>query len=385
MAPVPLQIVPSASIATPRPTLQSVRTRGLRVVVFTTSYPRHDGDFAGVFVRDLVEHVRAGGARVDVVGPGTFRDFGLTAPTGRGLVGNARRRPWAAPLAAAGMAHALRRAADGADLVHANWLAGAVIARLAGHPYVVTLHGSGSAGRFDDLSLAARAPALVRWALEPARAVICVSDTLADAIRAIGVVNVQVIPSGVDIPPAVVAPDEPPFALFVGRLSDEKGVDVLADATRDLPLVVVGDGPRRDLFPGALGFLPPSAVHGWYDRASVIVLPSRREGLGNVLLEAMAHGRPVIGTDVGGIPSVVEHGRNGLLIPSDDPDALRGALTQLLADPDLRSRLGSAGRELVRARASWESVTARTLAVYREAVEQRPVRSRGWRPVLHRV
>jgi len=215
--------------------------------------------------------------------------------------------------------------------------------------------------------------------------VICVSDTLADAIRAIGVVNVQVIPSGVDIPPAIVAPDEPPFALFVGRLSDEKGVDVLADATRDLPLVVVGDGPRRDLFPGALGFLPPSAVHGWYDRASVIVLPSRREGLGNVLLEAMAHGRPVIGTDVGGIPSVVEHGRNGLLIPSDDPDALRGALTQLLADPDLRSRLGSAGRELVRARASWESVTARTLAVYREAVEQRPVRSRGWRPVLHRV
>ncbi len=382
---MPLHVVPPASPVTPRPTPASARTRGLRIVAFTTSYPRHDGDFAGVFVRDLVEHVRESGARVTVVGPGTFRDFGLTAPTGRGLVGNARRRPWAAPLAAAGMAHALRRAASGADLVHANWLAGAVIARLAGRPYVVTLHGSGSAGRFDDLSLAAKAPALVRWALEPARAVICVSDALADAVRGVGIADVHVIPSGVDIPPAVVAADEPPFALFVGRLSDEKGVDVLADATRDLPLVVVGDGPRRDLFPDALGFLPPSAVHDWYDRASVIVLPSRREGLGNVLLEAMAHGRPVIGTDVGGIPSVVEHGRNGLLVPAADPEALRAAVALLLADADLRSRLGSAGRELARARASWESVTARTLSVYREAVEERPVRTGSWRPVLHRV
>jgi glycosyltransferase involved in cell wall biosynthesis len=384
MAPLPLEVVPPTPVRMPRPT-PADRTRDLRIVVFTTSYPRHDGDHAGLFVRDLVEHVRASGVRVDVVGPGSYRDFGLTAPTGRGLVGNLRRRPWAGPPAVAGMAHALRRAARHADLVHVNWLAGAVIARLAGRPYVVTLHGSGSAGRFDDLSLAAGAPRLVRWALAPARAVICVSDALAEAVRALGVGNVHVIPSGVDAPPAVVAPDTPPFALFVGRLSAEKGVDVLADAARDLPLVVIGDGPRRDLFPEGLGAVPPADVHAWYDRASVVVLPSRREGLGNVLLEAMAHGRPVVATDVGGIPSIVDHGRNGLLVPAGDADALSRAIRLLLEDRELGSRLGAAGRELVAARAGWDVVTSRTLDVYREAVERRPAADPGWRPVPHRV
>lgn len=384
VAPVPLQIVPPAPTRVPRPQPLG-RTRGLRIVAFTTSYPRDDGDCSGLFVRDLVEHVRAAGARVDVVGPGTYRDFGLTAPTGRGLVGNLRRRPWAAPLAVGGMAQAVRSAARGADLVHANWLAGAVVARLAGAPYVVTLHGSGSAGRFDDLALAARAPWLVRWALEPARAVICVSDALADAVRSVGVGNVHVIPSGVDIPSAVVEPDTPPFALYVGRLSAEKGVDVLAAAAAGLPLVVVGDGPQRDRFPDALGFLPPRDVHGWYDRAALVVLPSLREGLGNVLLEAMAHARPVIGSDVGGIPSVVEHGRNGLLVPPGDASALRSAMELLLGDAGLRARLGAAGRELVTARAGWDTITERTLAVYHDAVERKPARGRAWRPVLHRV
>lgn len=338
------------------------------MAVFTTSFPRHEGDYAGLFVSDLVDHVRERGVAVDVVAPGTFRDFGLASSEGAGLVAGLRRRPWVAPGAFASMAHALRRAARNADLVHANWLAGAVVARLAGRPFVVTLHGSGSAGRFDDLSLAERSPALVRWALEPARAVICVSYTLAAAMRKIGVRNVHVIPSGVAVPDRIVPSREPPFVLYVGRLADEKGVDVLARAAFDFPLVVVGDGPRRELFPAALGFLPPREVHGWYDRAAVVVLPSRSEGLPCVLLEAMAHGRAVVGCAVGGIPSVVEHGRTGLLVPPDDPSALRGALDLLLGDAELRDRLGRAGRAMVSARASWEVVTERTLAVYGEAL-----------------
>jgi len=343
------------------------------VAVFTTSFPRQQGDYAGLFVSDLIDHVRERGVEVDVVAPGSFRDFGLTSGSGGGVMSGLRRRPHVAPAAFASMAYALRRAARDADLVHANWLAGSVVARLAGKPFVVTLHGSGSAGRFDDLSLADRSPGLVRWALEPARAVICVSETLADAMRAIGVRDVHVIPSGVAVPDRIVPSREPPFVLYVGRLADEKGVDVLARAAFDLPLVVVGDGPRRELFPAALGFLPPAEVHRWYDRAAVVVLPSRREGLGNVLLEAMAHGRAVVGSDVGGIPSVVEHGRTGLLVPPDDPSALRGALELLLGDAELRERLGLAGRAMVSARASWEVVTERTLAVYREVLSVSPV------------
>ncbi len=384
MAPVPLNVVPQVPV---RPVARhaGAQAHTLRIVTFTTSYPRHDGDFAGLFVRDLVERVRERDTHVTVVGPGSYHDLGLTAATGRGLVGNLRRRPWVAPLAVAGMAHALRRAARDADLVHANWLAGAAVARLAGRPYVVTLHGSGSAGRFDDLSLAGRAPALVRWALGPARAVICVSEPLADAVRDLGVWNVHVIPSGVEIPPAVVAPEEPPFALYVGRLSDEKGVDVLREAARDLSLVVVGDGPRRDVFPDALGFLPPADVRRWYERAAVVVLPSLREGLGNVLLEAMAHGRPVVASDVGGIPTIVEHLETGMLVPPGDASALRDALTLLLGDAALRERLGRAGRGLVAARADWETVVERTLAVYRDAVAPRTAPGRDWHPVLRRV
>jgi glycosyltransferase involved in cell wall biosynthesis len=339
-----------------------------RVAVFTTSYPRFDGDYAGLFVAELVTHVRERGVDVEVVAPGAFRDFGLSAGDGSGLVAGLRRRPWLAPPAFGAMVTALRRAARDADLVHANWLAGALVARMSGKPFVVTLHGSGSAGRFDDLSLAARSPGLVRWALAPARAVICVSEALAEAMHSIGVEHVNVVPSGVDVPAAVVAPDEPPFVLYVGRLADEKGVDVLAEAARDLPLVVVGDGPLRHLFPGALGFLSPAEVHAWYDRASVVVLPSRREGLGNVLLEAMAHGRAVVGSTVGGIPSVIDHGRNGLLVAPEDPSSLCHALELLLGDAQLRDRLGRAGRAAVARRASWDVVTERTLAVYAEAL-----------------
>jgi glycosyltransferase involved in cell wall biosynthesis len=361
----------AAPVLSGRPRTNDVRGGTPRVAVFTTSYPRHDGDYAGLFVADLVRHVRERGVAVDVVAPGSFRDVGRTTGNGAGLVAGLRRRPWVAPAAFGAMAHALRRAARDADLVHANWLAGALVARLAGKPFVVTLHGSGSAGRFDDLSLAERSPGLVRWALEPARAVVCVSEPLAEAMCAIGVQNVQVIPSGVDVPPRVVPSEEPPFALFVGRLADEKGVDVLAQAARGLPLRVVGDGPRRDLFPDALGFLPSPEVHAWYDRAAVVVLPSRREGLGNVLLEAMAHGRAVVGSAVGGIPSLIDHGRTGLLVPCGDAVALRDALVRLLGDPILRRRLGGAARMQVAERASWSVVTDRVIAVYRDALGAR--------------
>ena len=124
--------------------------RSLRVAVFTTSYPRDDEDFSGRFVHGTVEHLRERGVEVDVVGPGSYRDFGLTANNGAGFVGNLKRRPWLAPLVLLSMVRALRTAARSADLVHANWLAGAVVARFAGRPFVVTLHGSPTAGRFDN-------------------------------------------------------------------------------------------------------------------------------------------------------------------------------------------------------------------------------------------
>jgi glycosyltransferase involved in cell wall biosynthesis len=302
-----------------------------------------------------------------VVGPGAYRDFGLAGSGGPGLVASVRRRPWLAPPLFASMVRTLRRAARDADFVHAHWLASAAVARFSGKPFVVTLHGSGTAGRFSDLSLAERSPGIVRRLLSRARAVICVSAALADAMRRIGVANVHEIPLGVEIPDETGAEDEPPTVLFAGRLSPEKRIDVVAAATDGLPRIVAGDGPLRDLLPDALGFVPQSELFGLMERAAVLVLTSEREGLPSVVLEAMARGKTVVSTPVGGVPAVIEDGRTGLLVPIGDAEATRAAIERALGDPELRRRIGAAARQRVREYCSWDRVTDLMLQVYEAA------------------
>jgi glycosyltransferase involved in cell wall biosynthesis len=79
----------------------------------------------------------------------------------------------------------------------------------------------------------------------------------------------------------------------------------------------------------------------------------------------MAHARPVVASAVGGLTDLVVDGETGLLVPPRDPPALRAALERLLADRDLRRRLGAAGRERARERFSWDAVTDATIAAYR--------------------
>jgi len=355
--------------------------RPLRVAVFTTSYPRSDDDFSGRFVHGTVANLRARGLDVEVVGPGSYRDFGLTANNGAGLIGNLKRRPWLAPFVLLSMIFALRAASKRADLVHTNWLAGAVVAAFCGKPFVVTLHGSPTAGRLHDLGLAASAPRLVRWILGRARMVICCSERLATAMRGCGLTNVRAIPYGVHVPDEVGDEDEPASVLYVGRLSPEKNIDVIAEATEGLPRIVAGDGPLRALLPDTIGFVGPDEVSKLYGRAAVVVVVSSAEGLPNVVLEAMAHGKTVIATPVGGIPTVIEDGKTGLLVPVRDTAALRAAIERALGDPELRRRLGRAARKRVEGYCSWNRVTDATLAVYASAVPE-AARETGVRPAV---
>jgi glycosyltransferase involved in cell wall biosynthesis len=345
--------------ATPRQIAQP-----LRIAAFTTSYPRHATDLAGRFVLNTVEHLRARGVEVEVVGPGSYRDYGLTGSNGGGVVASIKRRPWLALLLVLSMIRTLRRAAKQADLVHANWLAGAVIARFAGRPFVVTLHGSGTAGRLSDLALAERAPRLVRLLLGRARAVMCCSEQLAVAMRGCGLENVHAIPYGVEIPEELGVEDDPATVLFAGRLSPEKNIDVIVEATQGLPRIIAGDGPLRALVPDALGFVSQEELSALYKRAAVVIIASSREGLPNVVLEAMAPGKTVIATPVGGIPTVIEDGVTGLLVPVGDAVALRAALERVLGDQVLRARLGRAARARVKEYCSWNRVTEKTLKVY---------------------
>ena len=339
----------------------------MRVVVLTTSWPRTESEFAGRFVADAVERLRERGVEVDVLAPGAgYDDHGLAY--GGGMAANLRRRPWAAPLMLVSMLRSLRRAARGADLVHAHWLLTAAVARFGGKPFVVTLHGSGSAGSFSDVELARRRPGLVRFLLRPAAAAICVSETVAAGVRAVGV-EVVVIPNGVRVPEQVGVPAQPPEVLYVGRLSPEKNVDTLLEAVGDLNLVVAGDGPLRERVPNALGAVPHAEVERLLERASVVVAPCEREGFGLAAAEAMAFGRPVVAAAGGALLELVTEDMTGLLVPPRDASALRAAVERLLADPALRQRLGNEAHTRARERFGWDGVIERTLEVYRRAAE----------------
>ena len=332
----------------------------MRVAVLTTSYPRFAGDAAGRFVADAVEHVRARGVDVEVVGPGQFRHYGIAY--GHGMLGNVRRRPWLAlfvPALLAGFVRAARRV--DADLLHAHWLPAGWVAEKSGKPYVVQVWGT-------DVELARRAPLLARRVLRGAKLVIAASNDLAERAHALGAREVRVIPSGVALPLQVGEEAEPAEVLYAGRLSPEKGVLELLEAAQGMNLVVAGDGPLRDRVPFARGFVQHDELHQLYARAAVVACPSRREGFGVACLEAMAHGRPVVATSVGGLLDLVVDGETGIVVPPRDPAALRSALERLLADPQLRRKLGAAGRDRARTHFSWETVTDATLAAYAEAV-----------------
>jgi glycosyltransferase involved in cell wall biosynthesis len=334
----------------------------MRVTVLTTSYPRGPDDVAGVFVRDAVEHLRAAGVDVDVVSPASFRHFGLAY--GHGIVGNLKEKPrrvLLVPAFLASYAVAARRSARTSDLVHAHWLPSTLPALKTGKPYLLQVWGT-------DVELARRAPRVASRLVRRARVVLCPSEMLAADARKLGALDARVVPSGIAVPDHVGEPVRPPHVLFVGRLSEEKGIEDFLQATEGLPRVIVGDGPLRERVPDAVGFVSPRELGAYYERASVVVCPSRREGYGVVAREAMAYGRPVVATAVGGLLDAVEEGVTGRLVPAGDRTALRAAVEELLADEALRRRLGAGGREAARSRFSWEAATEATIRAYRDAL-----------------
>jgi colanic acid/amylovoran biosynthesis glycosyltransferase len=333
----------------------------VRVCVLTTSYPRHPSDVAGAFVRDAVAHLERAGVEVTVVSPASFRHFGIAY--GDGIGNNLRSSPWRAlllPLFLGSFALAARRGARRADVVHAHWLPSAVAGLATGKPLVLQAWGS-------DIELAKRLPWLFRPLLRRARIVVCASTALAAECKKLGAEDVHVIPSGVDLPGEVRPSQEPPHILYVGRLSEEKGLRELVEAAAGLPLGVVGEGPLRQLVPGALGFVPPAQLGPFYERAAIVCVPSRREGYGVVAREAMAYGKAVVTTGVGGLADAIEDGVTGLVVPAGDVAALRAALERLLADAELRERLGRAAREKAQATYAWPAATKAMIAVYRDA------------------
>ncbi len=195
---------------------------------------------------------------------------------------------------------------------------------------------------------------------------------------------------GVDLKrfPAVPEPSGLPLVMLPARLLWDKGVAEFVEAARrlreggvDARFVLVGT-PDPDN-PAAV---PEEAIRGWVDQgtvewwghrsempqvlaqARIVCLPSYREGLPKVLLEAMACGRAVVSCDVPGCREVVQDGENGLLVAPRHAAALAGAIQRLLRDAALRQRLGMAGRRRVERDFSQDAVIGQTLAVYSEVL-----------------
>jgi glycosyltransferase involved in cell wall biosynthesis len=286
----------------------------------------------------MVDAAREQGVEVEVVSPAALRHFGIAY--GHGVLGNLRGAPWKALLVPAFLvdfALAARRGARGADVVHAHWLPSGLVGLVTGKPLIVQPWGT-------DIELARRVPWAGRFVLRRARLVVAASSYLAESARELGARDVRVIPVPIHVPARVAEPDEPPHVLFVGRLSEEKGILDFIEATEGLPRVIVGDGPLRDRVPEAVGWVSPERIGDYYEQAAVVCVPSRREGYGMVAREAMAYGRPVVATAVGGLVDAVVPGETGVLVPPRDAGELHAAIGRLLAEPALRRELGNQAR-----------------------------------------
>ena len=251
-------------------------------------------------------------------------------------------------------------------------MAGRKVAR-SGVPLIVDVHGDwktatrlyGSPARRFLSPLADR---IGDHAVRHADAVRTVSDYTTRLARAAGVEPAGTFPAFMDLDPFLERPPQPlperPVALFVGVLELYKNIDGLAVAWREAAqlvpnaeLRIVGRGTRTDVVEGLVRDLPdrtvwlerltPSEVAAELDGATVLVLPSRSEGMGRVIVEAFCRGRPVVATAVGGIPDLVRSGENGLLVESGDTPALAEAIVRVLTDRAFAERLAAAARPSV--------------------------------------
>lgn len=293
------------------------------------------------------------------------------------------------PLYAASIAPVIARYRGRVDVVLGSWaypdgFAAVIAARLLGVPCVVKLHGS-------DINVIAQQPgprALTRWALRRAARVVPVSRALGREVEALGVdpARIALVMNGVD--GALFAPRDRaaaraelglpagPLAVYVGNLKADKGVFDLAAAVAQLPagrLAIVGGGPAGPALAAAVAPLgdrvrlvgpqPLAQVPTWLAASDVLVLPSHAEGTPNVVLEALACGRRVVATAVGGIPDLIRSPVLGALVPPRDPPALAAALATALAtayDPAEVAALG--------ARGGWQASADALHAVLADAV-----------------
>ena len=387
----------------------------MKVLFLTHNFPRYDGDVAGNFLLRLASALGKQGVDVRVVAPAEpgldetakFNGTGVArfhyAPRRYetlaygGNMAEQVRDSWSARFTMLGFLGAEFRTAvrerreQQPDVIHAHWwfpsgLVGTWLSKLSHTPLVTTMHGS-------DVriarSVSVSRPAF-RHVLQHSQAITAVSRWLAQEAQSL-VSSPQPVVAPMPVAVELFTPGGQRSAgslLFVGRLTQQKGVDLLLRALAQLPqtisLDVVGDGPERaslEALAGELGVTSRVRWHGmqpqarltsFYRAATALVVPSADEGLGLVGVEALLCETPVIAFESGGLPDVVQHGRTGFLVSERSPEALAIAIEQLLDTPDAGRGLGAAGRLHALATFAPESVARRYIDIYQRAIASAP-------------
>lgn len=399
-----------------------------RVLYISSTYSRDEKDNQNPWMIDTIRHLRDKGYDIEVLAPSfkglrshivggvrvhRFRYFfasreTLTHDQGapNKIRGSLLVKLLFFPYLFFGMLAAMRVARRGDfDFIHCHWpfphgMMGWAACRAARNKPKLILHFHGAC-----LLLAAKfkpiAPFL-RFCLRRAQGVVSNSGFTADLVSRLTPgtpVRQSVIAfgsplSGEPLPPAVNAVK---LILTVGRVVERKGIAYLlralpaVAAAIDAKVVIVGKGDPKveaDLRALAAGLdlgdkvvfagkVPEADLIQWYRTCDVFCLPAivdsqgETEGLGVVLLEALNYARPVVASNVGGIPDIVKDGFTGLLCPEKDPQALARTLLRLLADPELGARLGRQGHAFVRAEFSWSHIVDLWESFYAEADQAR--------------
>jgi glycogen synthase len=384
----------------------------VKALLLTREYPPHIYGGAGVVVDQLA---RALSLRMAV----EVRCFGEREPQADAKIAVRGYTPWsrlsagpdgprfAPALETLSIGLAMARDPVDADVAHAHtWyadMAGLWIRTLHRIPLIVTLHSLEPLRPWKADQLGA-GYLLSSWiektAVETADRVIAVSARMREDILrhfAMDPAKVVVIHNGID--PERFRRTErrdalerygvrPPYVLFVGRITDQKGIFHLLEAAPKLPagvqLVLCASAPdtpeieerlRRavPLHPNVLwinAMVPVEEVVQLYSHAAVFTCPSIYEPFGLINLEAMACETPVVASAVGGILEVVEDGATGYLVTPGRPDELAAALRRLLDDPQQGRALGRAGRRRVEEKFSWASVAERTERLYADVIAE---------------
>ncbi len=400
----------------------------MKVLSITSSYPRYEGDPTAPFIQSITRHLASRGHSIHLVLPEnrewrrppvegrveyhpyrysprrTWTPWGYSESLEAGV--RIKRPLYAlAPAVATSALWTCNRvlARGEFDLVHAHWVIpngpiGALVARRHRIPLVLSLHGS-------DISVSQRSGwlgRLARSSFSRAAAVTAPSEDLLERARGLGArCQMELIPYGADAD--AFAPNLAARTLIraqlglggdhtvicgIGRFVHWKGFEYLIDAFArasfalpQLRLVFVGDGDLRESLQARAhslgvgetvrfaGMASSDAIPAYVAAADMVVVPSIHydgyvDGLPNVALEAMAAGKPLVATRVGGLAQLVHSGENGLLVDEKDSEALADAIVALARDPDLRARLGANGRTLIRESMSWDVVAERFEAVY---------------------